>query len=78
MATEYLGLPEPLVHKAKEAAAREEITLEELVQDAVQRRLDRLDWMKALEVGEQNAREHALKPEDVQNDIAAVRADRAH
>jgi metal-responsive CopG/Arc/MetJ family transcriptional regulator len=44
MATEYIGLPGELVEKVKEAAAREEITPEELVRDAVENRLSRAEW----------------------------------
>jgi len=39
MATEYIGLPGELIEKVKEAAAKEEITPEELVRDAVEARL---------------------------------------
>jgi adenylate kinase family enzyme len=43
MATEYIGLPSELVEKVKEAAAREEITPEELVRGAVENRLSRAE-----------------------------------
>ncbi len=76
MATEYIGLPGQLLDKVKEAAAKEEITPEELVRDAVETRLGRSEWRKTLEFGDRNARERGLKPEDVETEIAAVRSDR--
>jgi hypothetical protein len=50
-----------LVEKVKEAAAREEITPEELVRDAVENRLSRAEWRKTVEFGHRNAREPGLK-----------------
>ena len=76
MATEYIGLPGQLLDKVKEAAAREEITPEELVRDAVETHLSRSEWRKTLEFGDRNARARGLKPEDVETEIAAVRSDR--
>jgi predicted transcriptional regulator len=75
MATEYIGLPGELVEKVKEAAAREEITPEELVRDAVENRLSRAEWRKTVEFGHRNARERGLKPEDVDAEISAARAE---
>jgi len=78
MATEYIGLPGELVAKVKEAAAKEAITPEELVRDAVENRLSRAEWRKMLDFGERNARERGLKPEDVDSEIAASRFERKH
>jgi predicted transcriptional regulator len=78
MATEYIGLPGELVAKVKEAAAKEAITPEELVRDAVENRLSRAEWRKTLDFGERNARERGLKPEDVDSEIAASRFERKH
>jgi PIN domain len=75
MATEYIGLPGELVEKVKEAAAREEITPEELVRDAVENRLSQAEWRKTVEFGHRNARERGLKPEDVDAEISAARAE---
>jgi hypothetical protein len=77
MPTEYIGLPGELIEKIKEAAAKEEITPEELVRDAVEARLSRAEWRKTLEFGERNAREHGLTPEDVDTEISAARSERA-
>ena len=76
MATEDIGLPGELIEKVKEAAAREEITPEELVRDAVENRLSRAEWRKTLDFGERNARERGLKPEDVEPEITASRFER--
>jgi hypothetical protein len=76
MATEYIGLPGQLLDKIKEAAAKEEITPEELVRDAVENRLSRADWTKTLQFADRNTRTRGLKPEDVEAEIAAVRSDR--
>ena len=78
MSTEYIGLPGELVAKVKEAAAKEAITPEELVRDAVENRLSRAEWRKMLDFGERNARERGLKPEDVDSEIAASRFERKH
>ena len=78
MSTEYIGLPGELVAKVKEAAAKEAITPEELVRDAVENRLSRAEWRKTLDFGERNARERGLKPEDVDSEIAASRFERKH
>src|ERR1700679_2601406 len=74
MATEYIGLPGQLLEKVKEAVAKEKITPEELVRDAVEARLSRAEWRKTLECGERNARERGLTLEDVAAEIAAARA----
>jgi metal-responsive CopG/Arc/MetJ family transcriptional regulator len=76
MATESIGLPGQLLEKVKQAAAREEITPEEFVRDAVETRLNRSEWNKTLEFGERHARERGLKPADVETEITAVRSDR--
>ena len=77
MATEYIGLPGELIEKVKEAAAKEEITPEELVRDAVEARLSHAEWRKTLEFGERNARARGLTPKDVDAEISAARSERA-
>jgi predicted transcriptional regulator len=78
MATEYIGLPGELVEKVKQAAAQEQITPEELVRDAVENRLSRAQWRKTIEFGHRNARERGLKPEDVEVEVSAARAEPGH
>lgn len=77
MATDSIKLPGPLLDKVKEAAAREEISPEEFVRDAVEARLGRAEWRKTVEFGHRNARERGLKPGDIETEIAADRAERA-
>jgi len=77
MATEFIALPGQLLDKVKEAAAKEEISPEELVRDAVEIRLGRVGWKKTIEFGHRNARERGLKPEDIDSEIAADRSERA-
>ena len=77
MATESIKLPGPLLEKVKEAAAQEEISPEELVRDAVETRLGRAEWRKTIDFGHSNARQQGLKPEDVEAEIMADRAERA-
>jgi metal-responsive CopG/Arc/MetJ family transcriptional regulator len=76
MATENIGLPDQLLEKVKEAAAKEKITPEEFIRNAVEICLSRSEWQKTLEFGERSARERGLKPADVETEIAALRADR--
>jgi metal-responsive CopG/Arc/MetJ family transcriptional regulator len=76
MASESIGLSEQLLERVKEAAAREEVTLEQFVRDAVETHLSRSEWRKTLEFGERNARERGLTAADVETEIAAVRSDR--
>jgi hypothetical protein len=76
MAIENGGLSAQLLERVKEAAAREEVTLEEFVRDAVETHLSRSEWRKTLEFGERNARERGLMPADVETEISAVRSDR--
>ena len=72
VATENIELPGQLLEKVKEAAAKEKITPEEFIRDAVETRLSRSEWRKTLEFGERNARERGLKPVDVETEIAAT------
>jgi hypothetical protein len=51
MATELIGLPSELFEKVKESAAKEEITPEELVRDAVENRLSRLSGARRSTAG---------------------------
>lgn len=76
MATESIGLPGQLLEKVKEAAAREEITPEEFVRGAVETRLSRGRWRDTLAFADRNVKERDLKPEDVEVEIAADRAER--
>jgi metal-responsive CopG/Arc/MetJ family transcriptional regulator len=73
MATEPIKLPEELITKVNEAAAKEGISPEELVRNAVEDRLSRGEWRKALEFGERNARRKGIVKADVEKEITASR-----
>ena len=75
MATENIRLPDPLLAKVREAPAEQEISPDEFVRGAVEERLSKGEWRKTLEFGHRNARERGLKPEDVDIEIAAERAE---
>ena len=77
MATESIKLPGPLLQKVIEAAAKEEISPEEFIRDAVETCLGRAQWRKTVEFGHRNALDRGLKPEDIEAEIAADRAERA-
>jgi hypothetical protein len=69
-------LPPQLVDKVIEAAANEEISPEEFVRAAVETRLIRAEWRNTIDFGHRNARARGLKPEDVDAEIVADRAER--
>jgi len=75
MVTQSIGLPEQLLAKAKEAAAHEEISPEEFVRGAVETRLTRGLWRDTLAFGDANSRRRGLRPEDVEAEITAARAE---
>jgi hypothetical protein len=75
MATENVHLPDPLLDKVREAAAEQEISPDEFVRGAVEERLSRGEWRKTVEFGHRNARERGIRPEDVDAEIAAERAE---
>jgi len=81
METEYVGLPGALVEKAKEAAAREEITVEELVCDAVEQRINGKGFRDLYSIAKRNAERTGITPENaeavVMAEIAAHRSERS-
>ncbi len=76
MATEFVGIPDNLMTKVKQAAEREEISVEELVRDALERRIDGKGFSHLFAVGEWNITRTGAKPEDVETEIAAYRSER--
>ncbi len=77
MATEFVGIPEQLMLKVKEAADREEITVEELVRDALEQRLNGKGFSGLFAIGDRNVKRTGAQPEDVEAEIAAHRYERA-
>jgi hypothetical protein len=77
MGTEFIGIPEQLMLKVKEAAQRDEISVDELVQEALVHRINEKRSRHIFSIGDRNVkRTHAL-PEDVESEISAHRAERA-
>ena len=76
MSTEYVGLPAPLLQKAKDAAAQEHITVEELIQDAVERRLGEKSFSHLFAIGDRNVKRTGARPENVETEIQAHRSER--
>ena len=76
MSTEFVGISRRCLKKAKEVAAQEHITVEELVQDAVERRINEKGFGHLFAIGDRNVRRTGAKPEDVETEIAANRAER--
>lgn len=72
-------VPPALLAQAEEAALQEDISLDELVRDAIQRRLNRKAFEEVLAFGKRHARARRLRPRDVASAISAVRAEeKAH
>ncbi len=77
MNTEFVGIPDQLMVKAKEAARREEISVEELVRDALEQRLNDEGFRRLFAIGNRNVKRTGALPEDVETEIAANRFERA-
>ena len=67
-------VPPALLAQIEQAAEAEHITVDELVQDAVESRLDRKEWQEILLFGERHAQARHLTESDVEEAISAVRS----
>ena len=76
MATEFVGIPDQLTLKVKEAARREAISVEELVQDALEQRLIEKGFRRLFAIGDSNVKRTGARPEDVEIEIADHRSER--
>jgi len=65
-------IPPPLLANVEKAARAEQITVDELVRDAVERRLERREWRDLLAFGEKRAKSPDLTEADVPEAIAEV------
>jgi hypothetical protein len=70
----HASVPPSLLTQAEQAARDESITLDELVRDAMERRLNRRELDEVFAFGKRHARERGLKPGEVAGAIADVRA----
>ena len=69
------AIPPALLAQVERAAEAEHITVDELVQEAVESRLNRKEWQEVLLFGERHAQARHLTESDLQEAIAAVRSD---
>ena len=76
MASEFVGIPDQLMRKVKETADREEITVEELVRDALEQRINGKQFSRLFAIGDRNVKRTGAKPRDVETEIAAHRSER--
>ncbi|MBV9154726.1 MAG: ribbon-helix-helix protein, CopG family [Acidobacteriaceae bacterium] len=76
MALQPVNIPEQLLQKLKEVAAREEITVEELVRDALEQRINGNGFSQLFAIGDRNVNRTGAKPEDVETEIQAHRSER--
>ena len=63
MATEFISIPDQ--------AEREEITLEELVRDALEQRVLSTQFSRLFAIGDRNVKRTGAQPQDVEAEIAA-------
>ena len=68
-------IPAALLARVEDAARAEHITVDELVRDAVQRRLNTHEWRETLAFGEKHAKSLGLTEADVAEAIADVRGE---
>lgn len=71
----HASVPPALLTQAEQAARDERITLDELVRDAMERRLNRRELDEVLAFGKRHARARGLKPGDVAGAINQVRSE---
>lgn len=67
-------IPSALLAQIERAAEAEHITVDKLVQDAVESRLNRKEWREVLLFGERHAQACHLTEADVEEAISAVRS----
>ena len=66
-------VPPALLEKAQAEAEMAHITLDELVREAMERRVNKREFEEVLAFGKQHAQARGLKPGDVVDAIADVR-----
>jgi metal-responsive CopG/Arc/MetJ family transcriptional regulator len=68
----HAKIPPELLTEMEKAAQEEHITPEELVRDAVERRLNKRQWQDGVAFGEKHAKSRGLTETDVPEAIAEV------
>ena len=71
----HASVPQALLTRAREVAELEHITLDELVRDAMERRVNKREFEEVLLFGKRHAKARGLKPSDVASAIAAARSE---
>jgi hypothetical protein len=72
----HATVPPALRSRAQEAAQRARISLDKLVSDAVEQRLNRQGFEEVLAFGKRHAQARRVKPGDVAKAIADVRSEK--
>jgi hypothetical protein len=70
----HAAVPTALLARAQEVAQQEHISLDELVSDAMEHRLNRHEFDEVLAFGKRHAKARGLKLSDVDHAIAAARS----
>jgi hypothetical protein len=68
-------IPSALLAQIERVAEAEHITVDELVQEAVESRLNWKEWQEVLLFGERHSQARHLTERDIQEAIAAVRSE---
>lgn len=81
MTTQPVNIPEQLLEKVKETAAREEISVEELVRDALEQRINGKGFSAVLDIAKRRGERTGITPDNVEaiveEEIAAHRKERS-
>ncbi len=77
MSTEFIGIPEQLMLKVREAAQREDISVEDLVREALEQRLNDGGFRRLFAIGDRNVKSTGARLEDVEREVAAHRSERS-
>lgn len=77
MTTKFVGIPDQLMDKVKEAANREEVSVEELVCDALEQRINGKGFSGLFAIAKRRGQQTGITSENVdaivQSEIAARR-----
>lgn len=68
-------IPPALLEKAQAEAEQAHVTLDDLVREAIERRVNKREFEEVLTFGKRHAKARGLKPSDVAEAIDAARAE---
>jgi endonuclease III len=69
----HARIPPALLAQLKRTAQAKHVTVDEVVEEAVERHLHKDAWQDLVEFGRRHSKARGLKPSDVAREIAAVR-----